>query len=192
MAVLSYNEILPKCIIIRDGEPYEVLSSRVFRMQQRKPVNQTKLRHLVSGKVVDISFHQNETVEEAEVGKMAAIYLYTNRGESWFCEDGDPKNRFSFPEEAVHEEVQWLKQNAPVEIVTLEDKPLTVRIPVKVELTVTEAPPNVKGDSATRGTKPVTLETGAVVQAPLFIGAGDVIRINTETGAYAERVEKAK
>lgn len=191
MAILSYNEILPKTIINYNNEPYEVLSSHIFRMQQRKPVNQTKLRHLVSGKVVEISFHQNESVSEADVGKMQAQYLYTNRGESWFAEEGNPKNRFSFPEDSVHEKIQWLAQNATVEIVTNEDKPVTVKIPVKVDLEVTEAPPGVKGDTATGGNKLVTLSTGAKVDVPLFINAGDIIRINTDTGEYVERVSKA-
>lgn len=191
MAVLSYSDIVPKTVITYNGEPYEVVSSHVFRMQMRKPVNQTKLRHLVSGKVVEVSFHQNETVEEAEVGRMEAVYLYTNRGESWFTEKKNPRNRFSFPEEAVHEQVQWLTQNADVEVVTYEENPITVRIPIKVDAEVTEAPPNVKGDSATGGNKPVTIATGATVNVPLFINTGDVIRVNTENGTYVERVEKA-
>lgn len=191
MAVLSYNEILPKTIITYNNEPYEVLSSHIFRMQMRKPVNQTKLRHLVSGKVVEISFHQNETMSEADVGKMTANYLYTNRGESWFAEEGNAKNRFAFPEDVVHDRVQWLSSNAVVDVVTYEDKPITIKIPVKVELEVKEAPPNAKGDTATGGTKPVVLSTGAVVNTPLFINTGDIIRINTDTGDYVERVEKA-
>src|SRR5579872_1903922 len=101
MAVLGYNEILPKSVIDYNNEPYEVLSSHIFRMQMRKPVNQTKLRHLISGRVIEISFHQNETVSEADVGEMDALYLYTNRGQSWFTEARNPKNRFFFPEEAV-------------------------------------------------------------------------------------------
>ncbi len=192
MAVLSYNEILPKTVIAYNGEPYEVLSSHVFRMQMRKPVNQTKLRNLISGKVIEISFHQNETVNEAEVGKMSAKYLYTSRGESWFCDEQNPKNRFAFPEDTVHERVQWLAPNATTEVITFEDRPITVTIPVKVDLEVTEAPPNIKGDSATGGNKPVKVATGAMVNVPLFISAGDIIRINTDTGAYAERIEKAK
>lgn len=191
MAVLSYNEILPKTVITYNNEPYEVLSSHIFRMQMRKPVNQTKLRHLVSGKVVEISFHQNETMQEADVGKMQAQYLYTNRGESWFAEEGNPKNRFSFPEDAVHDRIQWLATNTNVEVVTYEEKPITIKIPVKVELEVKEAPPNIKGDTSTGGNKPVTLSTGAVVNVPLFINSGDIIRINTDTGEYTERVNKA-
>lgn len=191
MAVLSYNEIVSKTIINYNNEPYEVISSHVFRMQQRKPVNQTKLRSLISGKVTEISFHQNETVTEADIGKMQAKYLYTNRGESWFAEEGNPKNRFAFPEEAVQDKVQWLAPNSVVEIMTYEDKPITVKIPVKVELEVKEAPPTIKGNTATGGNKLVTLSTGAKVDVPLFINAGDIVRINTDTGEYTERVGKA-
>lgn len=192
MATLSYNDILQKKIIKYNGEPYEVLSSHIFRMQMRKPVNQTKLRHIVSGKVLEISFHQNENVEEANVETMPALYLYTNRGESWFCESGNPKNRFSFPADAVHDRVRWLIQNAPVNVLLYEEKPMTITIPVKMDLKVTDAPPAVKGDTAQGGSKQATLASGAVVNTPLFINEGDTVRINTDTGTYVERVDKAK
>ena len=191
MAILSYNEIVSKKVIDYNGEPYEVLSSHVFRMQQRKPVNQTKLRNLISGKVIEISFHQNENVPESDIARMNALYLYTSRGESWFAESGNPKNRFSFPDDTVHEKVQWLVQNAPVEVMLYNEKSITIDIPIKVDLKVTDAPPAVKGDTATGGNKLVTLESGATVLTPLFINPGDVLRINTETGEYVERMEKA-
>ena len=191
MAVLNYNEILPKIIINYNNEPYEVLSAYIFRMQQRKPVNQTKLRQLVGGKVLEIAFHQNETVTEADVGSMQAQYLYTARGESWFAEEGNAKNRFSFPDETVHDKVQWLTPNSTVEVLTYEEKPMTIKIPVKVELEVKDAPPAVKGNTVSGGTKLAELVTGAKVNVPLFINPGDIIRINTDTGEYTERVEKA-
>lgn len=191
MAILSYNEIVPKTVIEYENAPFEVLSSHVFRMQQRKPVNQTKLRNLLTGRVIEISFHQNESVPEADISTMSAIYLYTNKGESWFCEKGNPKNRFSFPEEAVHDKVQWLVQNAEVEMMVYKEKPATLKIPIKVELKVKEAPPAVKGDTATGGNKQVVLESGATVLTPLFINEGDILKINTDTGDYVERVEKA-
>lgn len=191
MAVLAYNEILPKIVIDYNNEPYEVLSSHIFRMQMRKPVNQTKLRHLVSGKVTEISFHQNETVKEADIATMDAVYLYTNRGQSWFTEEGNPKNRFFFPEEVVHDKVQWLITNTPVEVMTYEEKPITVKIPVKMDLKVTDAPPAVKGDTVSGGSKQAVLASGATVNVPLFINQGDIIRINTDTGEYVERMEKA-
>ncbi len=191
MAVLSYNEILSKCVIDYNNEPYEVLSSHIFRMQMRKPVNQTKLRHLVSGKVIEISFHQNETVTEADIETMQAVYLYTNKGESWFAEVGNLKNRFSFPDEVVHDKVQWLTSNSTVDVLTYEEKPMTIKIPVKVDLVVKDAPPAVKGNTVSGGSKLVELATGAKVDVPLFINSGDVVRINTDTGLYTERVEKA-
>lgn len=191
MAVLSYNEILPKKIINYNGAPYEVLSSHIFRMQKRKPVNQTRLRNVVSGSVLEISFHSNETADEAETDRMQAVYLYSNAKEAWFAEAGNPKNRFSFPIESVHDQVQWLKQNDEVEVLTYEEKPMTIKIPIKVELEVKDAPPAVKGNTVSGGTKLAELSTGARVNVPLFINTGDIIRINTETGEYTERVEKA-
>src|SRR3989344_6504924 len=191
MALLSYNEIVRGTVITYNGEPYEVLSSHVFRMQANAPQNKTNLRHLVSGRVVEISFHQSDTAGEADIDTMEARYLYTNRGESWFAQEGNLKNRFSFPADAVEDKVQWLSQNALVEVVTYEEKPITIRIPVKVDLEVKEAPPTIKGNTASGGTKIVVLSTGATVDAPLFINPGDVLRINTDTGEYAERVMKA-
>jgi elongation factor P len=191
MAILSYNDIVQKKVIEYNGEPYEVISSHVFRMQQRKPVNQTKLRHLISGKVTEISFHQNESVPEAEIATIGALYLYTNRGESWFAEEGNAKNRFSFPEDSVHDKVQWLVQDSPVEVMTYKGNPATVKIPIKMDLKVTDAPPAVKGDTAQGGSKIITLESGATISTPLFINEGDVVRINTDSGEYVERMEKA-
>jgi elongation factor P len=191
MAVLSYNEILPKKIINYNDAPYEVLSAHIFRMQKRKPVNQTRLRNMVSGSVLEISFHSNETVDEADTDRMQATYLYSNGKEAWFTEAGNPKNRFSFPYEAVHDQVQWLKQNDTVEVLTYEEKPMTIKIPVKVELEVKDAPPAVKGNTVSGGNKLAELTTGAKVNVPLFINTGDIIRINTDTGEYTERVEKA-
>jgi elongation factor P len=191
MAVLSYNEILKGSVIDYNNEPYEVLSSHIFRMQQRKPVNQTKLRHLVSGKVVEISFHQNETVTEADIRNMPALYLYTNKDKSWFAEENNPKNRFSFSEEAVHGKVQWLAPNILVDVMTYEERPMTIKIPVKVDLEVKDAPPAVKGNTVSGGTKLVELVTGAKVDVPLFINTGDIVRVNTDSGLYTERAEKA-
>ena len=191
MAVLSYNEILPKCIIDYNDAPYEVLSAHIFRMQKRKPVNQTKLRNLVTGQVLEISFHSSETVQEAETDRMQAVYLYSNGAESWFAEAGNAKNRFSFPANTVHDQVQWLATNTVVEVLTYEEKPMAIKIPVKVDLEVKEAPPAVKGNTVSGGNKLATLATGAKVTVPLFINEGDIIRINTDSGEYTERVTKS-
>ena len=198
MATLSYNEIIPRKIIEYNGEPCEVVSSHVFRKQQRKPVNQTKLKGLKSGKTLEISFHQSETVDEADIEKRAITYIYARKGEVWFHDAGNPKNRFPLPEEQVGDKIKFVRENTDVQAIVWDDPSgddegeiIDIEIPIKVELSVSEAPPSVKGNTAQGGSKQVTLETGAVVSTPLFINEGDVIRINTQTGEYVERAEKA-
>ncbi|HEY4494626.1 MAG TPA: elongation factor P [Candidatus Paceibacterota bacterium] len=190
MSMLEYNEIVEREYIILNGEPYEVLSSHVFRKQQRKPVNATKLKNMITGKVTEYSFHQSEKVEEAEIDSVEIKYLYTNRGEFWFCNPTDPSKRFSVKEEIVGNQGKFLKPNSTITQLLFGEKTIGFKFPISVELKVTEAPPNIKGDSANGGGKVVTLETGATINAPLFVNVGDVVRINTETGEYRERVGK--
>ena len=186
--MLEYNEIVERKFIILDGAPYEVVISHVFRKQQRKPVNATKLRNLLTGKITERSFHQSEKVEEAEIISKEIKYLYTNKGEHWFSEINDPSKRFKLEAEMVGAQGKFLKQNSIVKALVFNENIIGLKLPIKVELKVTEAPPAVKGDTVTGGTKQITLETGAVINAPLFVNEGDVIRVNTETEEYGERV----
>lgn len=190
MAMLEYNEILKGKVILVGDEPYEVLDAHVFRKQQRKPVNQTKLRHLITGKVTEQAFHVSEKAEEADLSTKAVKYLYTNKGERWFCAENNPADRFMLSEETIGQGAQFLKPNMVVEALVFDEKIIGVKIPIKMELTVTEAPPAVKGNTAQGGSKQITLETGATLNAPLFINEGDIVRINTTTGEYVERVDK--
>lgn len=191
MAVLSYNEISPKTVILFNGEPYLVLSSHVFRKQQRKPVNITKLKSLISGRVVENSFHQNETAEEAELEKRTITFIYESKGEYWFHTAGNPSERFTLANDIVGDQGRFLKAKSDVEALVFNDDIIGITIPIKVELAVTEAMPAVKGNTSQGAQKEVTLETGAHIMVPMFIGEGDIISINTETGSYSERVEKA-
>lgn len=190
--MLNYSEITPKKFIVLDEEPYEVLSSHSFRKQMRKPVNQTKLKNLMTGKVTERSFHQSETVEEADLPLRTFTYLYENRGEYWFCEPGNPKNRFSYSGEVVGSQGKFLKPNTDIEGLFFNDKLITFKIPIKIDLKVASAPPAIKGNTAQGGTKQVTLENNMTVNVPLFIEEGDIIRVNTLSGEYAERVEKGR
>jgi elongation factor P len=190
MSLLEYNEITEKKYIVHEGQPYEVISSHVFRKQQRKPVNATKLKNLMTGKVTEYSFHQSEKVEEAEIDSKEVKYLYNNRGEWWFSEASDPSKRFKVSEEVVGPQARFLKANTVIEQLLFRDELVGFKFPIVVELKVTEAPPSIKGDTATGGQKVVTVETGATVSAPLFVNEGDIIKINTETGEYRERVSK--
>jgi elongation factor P len=188
MSMLEYNEIKPRKYIIFNGEPYEVLDSHVFRKQMRKPVNATKLKNLMTGKVVENSFHQSEKVEEAELVPKKVKFLYTNKGEHWFCDATNPKDRFQVSGDILGESIKYIKVNSEVDLMTFEDKVFGVDLPVKVELKVTEASPAVKGNTVQGGSKIVVLETGATVNVPMFVNEGEVIRINTTTGEYVERV----
>ena len=190
MAMLEYNEILKGKVILLGDEPYEVLDAHVFRKQQRKPVNQTKLRHLITGKVTEQAFHVSEKAEEADLSTKAVKYLYTNKGERWFCAENNPADRFMLSEETIRTGAQFLKPNMLVEALVFDDQIIGIKIPIKMELRVTEAPPAVKGNTAQGGSKLITLETGVTLNAPLFINEGDVVRINTTTGEYVERVDK--
>ncbi|MBI5126384.1 MAG: elongation factor P [Candidatus Taylorbacteria bacterium] len=190
MAMLEYNEVVERKYIVHDGQPYEVITSHVFRKQQRKPVNATKLKNLITGKVTEYSFHQSEKVEEAEIDKVEAKFLYKNKGEYWFCSPTDPSKRYSIKEEIVGDQGRFLKANSIVTTLLFGELVLGIKHPITVELKVTEAAPAVKGDTVTGGSKTVILETGANINVPMFVNEGDVIRINTETGEYRERVGK--
>ena len=190
MSRLSYNELKIGTVFIKDGEPWKVIEYAFVRMQQRKPVVQLKIENLVNGKVVDYSAHQNEEYEEAEIDTTTVIFIYQSRGEFWFNEKGNPKNRFTLSVDVIGKAAQFLKTNLEVTAYKFGEKVINVELPIKMDLKVTEAPPAVKGNTAQGGTKVVTLETGAKVDAPLFINEGDILRINTTTGEYVERVEK--
>jgi len=185
--MLEYNEIKPRKVIVYEGAPFAILSSHVFRKQQRKPVNAVKMKNLLTGKVMEISFHQSEKAEEAEVIKNKVKYLYENRGEYWFCEENDPSKRFKFDGETVGDQIKFVKQNSLIDIVSFGDKTIGIEVPIKVELKVIEAAPAVKGNTVQGGLKQVKLETGLTINVPMFINEGDIIRLNTETGEYVER-----
>lgn len=189
--MLEYNEIRERAYIIYNGEPHEVLSSHIFRKQQRKPVNQVKLKNLITGKQVETTFHQSDKAEPADIDTRAERYIYTRGEESVFSDPEDPSDRFSIPTEKVVDSLPFLRENDTVEALVYEDTIVGVSVPIKVDLKVSEAPPNIKGNTSSGGTKPVTLETGHVVNAPMFVNMGDILRVNTQTGEYVERVEKA-
>ncbi len=188
--MLSYNELKVGTLFIKDGAPFEVLEYQFVRMQQRKPVAQLKIKNLINGKVMNYTAHQNENFEEAEIEIMPVQFIYHNRGQYWFHEVGKPRTRFFLTDEVVGEAGQYLKQNSEVKALKFNNQIINIAPPIKVDLKVIEAPPGIRGNTAQGGTKTVTLETGAKVNVPLFINEGDIIRLNTASGEYVERVEK--
>lgn len=188
--MLAYTDLKKGVLFIMEGNPYEVLEMNFLRMQQRKAVVQTKIRNLITGKVLDRNFQGSDSFEEAEIERKPAMFLYAHRDEYWFTEEGNPKNRFALPAETLGDARNFLKANIKVDTLVFAGKVIKVTLPVKMDFKVIEAPPAIKGNTAQGGSKVVMVEGGAKVSAPLFVNEGDVIRINTETGEYVERVEK--
>ncbi len=190
MPLLNYNEIKERRFIVLDGEPFEVLSSHVFRKQQRKPQNVTKLKNLITGTVKEHSFHASDKVPEAEIEEQKASYLYCHRDEYWFCETANKSNRFKLPAEQVSEQMSYLSPNSPVTILSFDQRLIGVKIPIKVELKVKEAAPASRGNTVQGGSKRVVLETGKELEVPMFINEGDIVIVNTDSGQYVERASK--
>ncbi|PCI30255.1 hypothetical protein COB55_00545 [Candidatus Wolfebacteria bacterium] len=191
--MLEYNQIRERKYIVLDGDPYEVISSHVFRKQQRKPINNVKIKHMVSGRVTERSFGSSEKAEEADVTIKKIKYLYSkirgggHAGEYWFSAENDPSDRFTLPETMVEETITFTKQNDLVEALVFNEEVIGLRTPLTVTLKVTEAEPAVKGNTATGANKRVTMETGLILNTPLFINEGDVLKINTVKREYIER-----
>ena len=191
--MLQYNEIREKKIIIHDDEPCEVVESHVARTQQRKPQNQVKLKSLISGKTISATFHVSESADEADINKKEVTFLYSNRGEYWFCDPNDKSNRFKLDVVLIGEAAKFLKQNSNVTALVWsndneEEKIIKITLPIKMNFRVKEAPPAVRGDTSKGGNKVITLENGTTLNAPMFINEGDTVSINTENGEYVERV----
>ncbi len=191
MSILNYSEILPRKIILIDDQPYEVLDAHVFQKQKSRPVNHTKVRNLLSGSVKEVVFHQFEKAAEADMGTREVKYLYANRGEYWFCDAKDASNRFKLSDAQLGESIRFIKPNTIIDSTTFNGDIIGLKYPIKVELKITESAPAVRGNTSGNATKAAILETGATIYVPMFINEGDIVRINTETGDYTERVEKA-
>lgn len=191
MAVLSYNEITIKKVIIFNDEPCLVISSHVFRKQKRKPVNNTKLKSLVSGRLVENTFHVNEVAEEADLENKVITFIYRRGDEFWFHISGQPAERFALPLDLIGDQAKFIKERSELKALVYNDEIIGITVPIKVELKVTETVDAVKGNTSSGALKEAILETGALVMVPMFINQGDVIAVNTEEGLYSERIEKA-
>ena len=187
---LGVNELKQKTFFIYEGQPYVVLTTHHLKMQQRRPTVQVNMRNLINGKVLERNFAQSDVFEKADVERQRVKYLYAHRDQYWFCQENNPSQRFELSQDILGDSTKFLKSNTVLEAISFESKIITVELPVKMEFKVTEAPPAIKGNTAQGGVKQVKIETGATVNAPLFINEGDIIRINTETGEYVERADK--
>jgi len=174
-----------KVVKLRD-DPYVIVKSEFNRKQQRKPVMRTKLKNLKTGSVLEKTFLSGEGFEFADVKTQKVQYLYKTVTEAYFMNE-QTFEQFEMPLEMIEGAVPYLLDGITVDGVFYEGNMISISVPPKMVFKVIETTPGVKGDTATGGSKAATLETGLVVDVPLFINEGDKLRVNTETGEYVER-----
>lgn len=184
--MLSLNEIKLGKLLKIAGEPYIVIKADHHKMGRGGAVLKTKLKNLINGNVLEKTFQGNDKAQEAETEKKKASFLYKDENEVFFM-DQENFEQFSLSQDQLGDKIKFLKEELLVDVLYFDAKPVAVDLPVKIEFKVTSAPPGVKGNSAGNVTKTIEIETGAEINAPMFINEGDIIRINTDTGEYVER-----
>jgi len=187
-AMFNLSEIKTGKTISLDNDPYLVIFHQHSKIGRAGAVLRTKIRNLKTGAVMERTFQGSDKIEEAEIAKSKAQYLYCE-GENYFFMDNVNYEQFSLPKSVLGNLTDYLIDGTELTILNYNNAPINIELPVKMELKVIEAPPAIRGNTADGGTKQVTLETGIKVNTPLFIKQGDVIRINTETGEYSERAK---
>lgn len=188
MASYNTNEFRAGLKLNLDGEPYSIIENEFVKPGKGQAFNRVKVRNLKTGRVVDRTFKSGESVEAADVMDTDMQYLY-NDGEEWHFMEPKSYEQFAVTKQTMGDVAQWLKGQEECVVTLLDGQPLSVSVPNFVELQISQTDPGVRGDTATGGTKPATLETGAVVKVPLFIEEGEVLRIDTRTGEYVSRVK---
>ena len=186
MATFSTNEFKNGLKILLDNDPYAIVENEFVKPGKGQAFNRVRVRNLRTGRVLEKTFKSGDTVEAADVMDVSMQYLY-NDGEFWHFMVPETFEQHAAGEAAVGDGAKWLKEQDMCIVTLWNGVPLNVTPPNFVELTITQCDPGLRGDTATGGTKPATVETGAVVRVPLFVGEGEVIRIDTRTGEYASR-----
>ncbi len=190
--MLNYNELKPGIIFIFNNEPWEVLEYNFVRMQKRRPTVQVKIKNLIDGKTIAKTFSQGDSFEEAEIEEKQVKFIYGHRGKYVFSPINQPSQRMEINEEQLIDIAKYLVPDTIVKAFYFQNEIIKIQLPIKMDFKVIESPPSIKGDTASGGSKSVKIETGAIVQTPLFIEEGDIIRVNTQTGEYTERISKKK
>ena len=189
MASYSTNEFRSGLKLMIDGDPCSIIENEFVKPGKGQAFNRVKIRNLKTGRVLDKTYKSGETLEAADVIDIDMQFLY-NDGEFWHFMVPDTFEQHAADAQAVGEARLWLKAQDNSEVTLYNGSPIGVSPPNFVELEITDTDPGLKGDTAQGGTKPATLETGAVVKVPLFLEIGEVVRVDTRTGEYMSRVKK--
>jgi len=171
-----------------DQKPFEIIEFLHVKPGKGGAFVRTKLRNMLNGRVVDRTFRSGEKVGKPDFQERQMQYLY-KEGDNYCMMDSETYEQTYLSQEQIGENSLFLIENETLNVVLVDEKPIGVELPIFVELSVTETEPGVKGDTASKVTKPATLETGAVISVPIFINVGDRIKVDTRTGGYVERVK---
>ena len=185
--MVSTNDMRPGQSIIVDGILFQILEYQHVKPGKGRAFVKTKLRNLNSGGVVDKTFRADEDVEQAYIDKQSFQYLY-NEGNEYYFMNTTSYEQISLSKEQLNEQELLIKPNQEVTIAMYNNSPIDIILPTTVNLIVTKSEPAVKGDSVNSNTKEVTVETGLIMQVPMFIDENDEIKIDTKTKSYITRV----
>lgn len=190
MAIYSTSEFKSGLKVLIDSEPCSIIENEMVKPGKGQAFNRVKLRNLVNGRVWERTYKSGESLDAADVMEIDMEYLYED-GEFWhFMKTDDSFEQVAADVNAISDSKIWLKEQETYQIVLWNDAPISVTPPNFVELEVTDTDPGLKGDTAQGGTKPATLSSGAVVKVPLFVNIGDILRVDTRTSEYQNRVSK--
>jgi elongation factor P len=188
MATYSTNEFRGGLKIILDGEPFTIVENEFVKPGKGQAFNRVKVRNLKTGRVIERTFRSGESVEAADIFELEVQYLY-NDGDFWHFMHPQTFEQHAVSKEAMGDMALWLKEEDLCQMMLYNGEPLSVTPPNFTELRIVETDPGVRGDTSGGGSKPATLETGAVVRVPLFVDNEELIRVDTRTGEYVSRVK---
>lgn len=189
MATYSTNEFKQGLKVMLDGDPCSIIENEFVKPGKGQAFNRVKIRNLKTGRVLEKTFKSGESIDAADVIELEMQYLY-NDGEMWYFMDQTSFEQFAADEKAVADAKQWIKGEESCLVTLWNNVPLSVSAPNFVILAISDTDPGVRGDTAQGGSKPATLETGAVVKVPLFIENGELLKIDTRTGEYVSRAKE--
>jgi elongation factor P len=172
-----------------DGEPYVIVEFQHVKPGKGGAFVRTKMKSLKSGNVIDRTFRSGEKVDVPELEEKTMQYLYAADKDRVFM-DTSSYEQISMSEQQLGDSINYLKENMEIKILYYKGQPINIDVPMFVELAIAKTDPGVRGDTASGGSKPATLETGAVVKVPFYLNEGDVIKVDTRTGTFIERVKK--
>ncbi len=171
------------------GEPYEIIDFQHVKMQQRAPIVRTKIKNLKTGRVLEENFSAGEKFEKPQLEEKQMQFLYS-QGDAYVFMDMESYDQISIPKERIGDALHYIKEEMIVDVIYYKGEPLVIEPPMFVELRVEETEPAFRGDTASGGAKPAKLETGLIVKVPFHIQTGDLLKIDTRTGEYIEKVKE--